>query len=101
MAELPERATDAKCESDGVLDRSYRGTWQMPRADLDAWVNRYFPDREPPAATGIPSSCKADLCVAVHRDPMAATTKGAYTIGLAADFEPDGTAHIRYSSSTY
>ncbi|MFF3215395.1 hypothetical protein ACFYYB_32740 [Streptomyces sp. NPDC002886] len=101
MAELPERATHAKCESHGVMDRSYRGTWQMPQADVDTWVTRYFTDREPPPAPGIPSQCATDLCVTVHRDPMAESTKGAYDIGLDIRFTPDGTAHVSYSSTDY
>ncbi|GAA3255672.1 hypothetical protein Sros01_43270 [Streptomyces roseochromogenus] len=99
MAELPERATNAKCESYSVMDRSYRGTWQMPRADVDAWITRYFPDREPSPATYTP--CGADLCVRVQRDPMAQTTKGAYDIGVDIHFEPDGTALVDYSSTDY
>ncbi|MFF3214303.1 hypothetical protein ACFYYB_27010 [Streptomyces sp. NPDC002886] len=101
MAELPDRASHAKCESHGVMDRSYRGTWLMPQADVETWVTRYFPDREPPSATGMPSACAGDLCVTVHRDPMAETTKGAYDIGLDIRFTPDGTAHVSYSSTDY
>ncbi|THA30647.1 hypothetical protein [Streptomyces sp. A1547] len=101
MAELPERATNAECENYGVMDRSYKGTWRMPQADVDTWVTRYFPDHEPPPAPGIPSECEVDLCVTVHRDPMAETTKGAYDIALDIHFTPDGTAHVSYSSTDY
>ncbi|MDH6539872.1 hypothetical protein M2167_002400 [Streptomyces sp. SPB4] len=99
MAELPERAARAKCESYGVMDRSYRGTWQMPRADVDAWITRYFPDREPSPTTDTP--CEAELCVRVQRDPMAPTTKGAYSIGVDIHFTPDGTALVSYSSTDH
>ncbi|MET9901975.1 hypothetical protein [Streptomyces sp. NPDC006446] len=96
-ARLPAGASDQDCESYGVMDRAYRGTFRMPRADVAAWVAASFPDRSGAADPG----CAADLCVDVRRDPMAKTTKGAYGIGLEVTYEPGAGALVSFGAYDY
>lgn len=78
MPEVPERATEARCESYGVTDTSCRGTWRMPQAEVDAWLDSFFPDRLRPGDPGfrLGSHCGASLCVTVLREPLAAAPRG-------------------------
>ncbi len=99
-AELPEQATDAECESYSLMDRAYRGTFRMPRAAFDAWVERFFPDREVPHPYAT-DSCDVDLCVRVERDPKVERGEGAYLIGLSARHDADGASRVEFDLSDY
>ena len=95
MAELPEKARDAKCRRRGIMDSEYSGSFRMPRADLDAWVTRSFPDRgERPDSGYETPPCTADVCVDVTRDPR--TTKGAHVITVTARHDADGTTLVEF-----
>lgn len=101
--QVPERATGATCESYGATDRTYKGTWRMPRADVDAWLDTYFPDRltpEDPAFRQY-ADCGASLCVAVLREPNGSTTAGAYSIGADVTYEADAMALVSFSATDY
>ncbi|MFB7051735.1 hypothetical protein ACFCXT_01130 [Streptomyces vinaceus] len=94
MAEAPAQATEAQCRSYGVMDRSYRISFQLPSAELDPWVVASFPDRQP-LGPGPYSH------VDVARDPQAATAKGAYAITLDARPHDGGTTLVSIEATDY
>lgn len=75
----------------------------MPQDDVDPWLAASFPDRLMPGDPEFDqyAHCDATLCMTVLRDPMAATTKGAYDIGADVTYQPGGTALIGFSATDY
>ncbi|MBT2365468.1 hypothetical protein J7E88_09080 [Streptomyces sp. ISL-10] len=54
---LPEKTTDEDCTIDQWMDDVVRGTFRMPRADVDEWLKAAYPDARPK------EHCADDVCI--------------------------------------
>lgn len=83
---LPEQTTDEECSVDDWMDDVVRGTFRMPREDVDEWLASAYPNVRPE------EHCAEDICIEIDtsNDPA----------GPFAEPTPSGTAATTTPSVT-
>ncbi|NWF28995.1 hypothetical protein HW130_22505 [Streptomyces sp. PKU-EA00015] len=100
---LPERTTDEDCSVDDWMDDVVRGTFRMPREDVDEWLASAYPNARPE------EHCDEDICIEFGTsddpaDPFAeptpsATAATATASATAATATPSATAAVPDASA--
>jgi hypothetical protein len=88
---LPEKTTDEDCSVDDWMDDVVRGTFRMPREDVDEWLASAYPNARPE------EHCAEDVCIEFGTsddpaDPLAEPTPSTTATPPATAAVPDASA---------